>query len=284
MGSYLSKKEKRVPTGSVQRKTAGPKQSPDRDTVQLSRMLRENGIQAKLKIGKPNDRYEQEADRVAARVMAAPDSGTLATPVAGSITPLAVQRAEEEEVQAKPLLQRQEEEEEEEELAQPQRLQRQEEEEEEAQPKLQRQPLEEGEEMVQAKRDSPVAAPAQLSAQLQGLRGSGQPLPASERAFFEPRFGADFSAVRVHSGGQAAQAARSVQAKAFTAGQDLIFNAGQYAPGSNRGRKLLAHELTHVIQQRGGHSENVQPDEPKVVRTAQGWSSERRFPEKLSRP
>lgn len=81
------------------------------------------------------------------------------------------------------------------------------------------------------------------------LRSSGQPLDSSFRSSFEPRFGHDFSGVRVHTGPQAAAAAASIQAKAFTAGSDIVFGAGQYAPSQPQGQELLAHELTHVIQQ-----------------------------------
>lgn len=78
---------------------------------------------------------------------------------------------------------------------------------------------------------------------------SGQPLPASERAFFEPRFGHDFSRVRIHADAAATASARSYGALAYTYGQDIVFGAGQYAPGTAAGRQLLAHELAHVTQQ-----------------------------------
>jgi len=83
---------------------------------------------------------------------------------------------------------------------------------------------------------------------LQGL-GSGQPLDQTTRAFFEPRFGADFSPVRVHTDSRAAESAREVNAHAYTVGQDIVFGAGQFAPGTHDGRRLIAHELTHVAQQ-----------------------------------
>lgn len=81
------------------------------------------------------------------------------------------------------------------------------------------------------------------------LRSSGQPLDPAFRASFEPRFGQDFSGVRVHTGSQAATAAASIQAKAFTSGSSIVFGAGQYAPHHPQGQELLAHELTHVMQQ-----------------------------------
>jgi hypothetical protein len=80
-------------------------------------------------------------------------------------------------------------------------------------------------------------------------RGSGQPLDATARAFFEPRLGHDLSGVRVHTGSAAAESAQSIDALAYTAGHDVVFNQSQYDPTSSTGRKLLAHELTHVIQQ-----------------------------------
>jgi len=83
---------------------------------------------------------------------------------------------------------------------------------------------------------------------LQGL-GPGQPLNRATRAFFEPRFGTDFGHVRVHTGSKAAESARSVSALAYTVGRDVVFGTGQYRPGSMAGRKLIAHELTHTIQQ-----------------------------------
>jgi len=83
------------------------------------------------------------------------------------------------------------------------------------------------------------------------LRSSGQPLDTGTRAFMEPRFGYDFSGVRVHSDSRAAESARSVNALAYTVGRDVVFGAGQYAPGTIAGKKLLAHELTHVVQQQG---------------------------------
>lgn len=84
-----------------------------------------------------------------------------------------------------------------------------------------------------------------------GLTGSGQALPTSVRAFFEPRFGLDFSGVRIHDDASAAASARGIQARAFTSGRHVAFAEGEYAPHTNAGLRLLAHELTHVEQQRG---------------------------------
>jgi hypothetical protein len=85
----------------------------------------------------------------------------------------------------------------------------------------------------------------------EALRSPGQPLDPATRALFEPRFGHDFSQVRVHTDSQAAESARAVKALAYTVGQDVVFGAGQYQPQTSAGRKLLAHELTHVVQQTG---------------------------------
>lgn len=82
--------------------------------------------------------------------------------------------------------------------------------------------------------------------------GGGSALDGPTRSFMESRLGADFSDVRVHTGAKATEAARSVQAHAYTVGTDLVFQDGQYNPSSNDGRKMLAHELTHVMQQRSG--------------------------------
>jgi len=84
------------------------------------------------------------------------------------------------------------------------------------------------------------------------LRAAGHPLDARARAYFEPRFGRDFAEVRLHTDARAAQSARAVGALAYTVGRDVVFDAGQYAPHTAGGRRLLAHELAHVVQQRRG--------------------------------
>ena len=81
------------------------------------------------------------------------------------------------------------------------------------------------------------------------LRSPGQPLDERARAFMEPRFGWDFSSVRVHADSTAIHSARAVRARAYTVGHDIVFGAGQYQPGTLQGHRLLAHELTHVQQQ-----------------------------------
>lgn len=93
----------------------------------------------------------------------------------------------------------------------------------------------------------PRAAPSSVHAV---LNSSGQPLDSATRAYFEPRFGCDFSQVRVHSDGAAQQSAREVNAHAYTVGHNIVFGAGRFSPETKDGRHLLAHELTHVLQQR----------------------------------
>jgi Domain of unknown function (DUF4157) len=90
------------------------------------------------------------------------------------------------------------------------------------------------------------AAPASVD---HALASHGEPLEPALRQEMEQRFGHDFSGVRVHSGGAAEESARDVNSHAYTVGNNIVFGAGTYAPGSERGRRLLAHELTHVVQQ-----------------------------------
>ena len=92
---------------------------------------------------------------------------------------------------------------------------------------------------------------------INALKGGGQPLPVSVRTFFEPRFGYDFSNVRVHTDLEAADTAKKIHAKAFTIGSDVVFGTGQYAPETIEGSRVLSHELTHVIQQDKSSIENL---------------------------
>lgn len=153
------------------------------------------GVQPKLKVNEPGDRYEQEADRVADQVMRMPTRS----------------------------LQRQEVSEEEDDF-------------------LQRKST--GQDRAGG-RDAPGHVRETIS-------GTGHPLDAATRAYMEPRFGRDFGDVRVHTGGSAAASAGDINARAYTVGHDVVFGAGEYAPDSSAGRRLIAHELTHVVQQRGG--------------------------------
>ena len=90
------------------------------------------------------------------------------------------------------------------------------------------------------------------------LRSPGNPLPEAARSFFEPRFGYDFSHVRVHTDDRAARSAAHVQAAAYASGAHIVFAQNKYDPHSAAGRSLIAHELTHVVQQGGGNDHLVQ--------------------------
>ena len=203
-----------------------------------------NLLQAKLTIGQPGDKYEQEADRTAAQVMAMPDSAMGITvnqrlnkddsnlqQRKSLIAPL-LQRAQQDKkdkpVQTKPKIALPN-------LSTPQRL---------------NVPISQlsAHPNFQLK-GKPLSAPNNFEAKLANHRGGGQPLSPKTRSFMEPRFGADFSGVRIH---QAPKEAGAIGAQAFTHGQDIYFNSGKYNPGSSGGKELLAHELTHTIQQTGG--------------------------------
>ncbi len=104
----------------------------------------------------------------------------------------------------------------------------------------------------------PASGPEVAGPDFRHPQSGGRPLPDSERRFFEPRFGRDLGNVRIHSGPEAGAASRSVDALAYTMGSDVVFGAGQYQPGTQSGRTLLAHELTHVAQQATGATPAVQ--------------------------
>jgi len=253
-------------------------------------------LQPKLTVNRPGDAYEQEADRVADGIVATGrpaavasvaggDGGTRAA-AAPRISRLQRQVSEEEELQAR--LQRQEDEElqarlqrqpedEEEELHT--HLQRQEDE--ELQTRAQRQPEEEevqaqvqrqirdDEDPVQARRvPSPrpdvadkqqYPALGQVEDALYASKGGGASLPDSVRIEMEAEFGADFSDVRIHTDAAAQAMTRELSAEAFTHGRDIYFSEGKYAPDSLRGKRLLAHELTHVVQQ-GAARQKLPPE------------------------
>ena len=239
----------------------GPAQQAQQ--AEIHRILRSTGVQAKLTVGQPNDKYEQEADRVADQVMAMPEP---------KLQRQSEPEEEEEAIQTKlladqitPFVQRQEEPpEEEEESVQTkfkdgemlQRLCSGCEEE-----TAQRQPMEEEEEELQAKSkpgEPPMDTP-RLESRIKSLKDGGQPLDQAARIFFEPRFGYDFSNVRIHTGSDENRLATKLGAAAFTVGKDVVFGDAQYQPDSTESKKLLAHELTHVVQQEGIKCSPTQP-------------------------
>ena len=214
-------------------------------------------LQTKLTISQPGDRYEREADRVADQVMRMAEPAS-AIAVAGGAPDARVQRCQDGELcgpcsrgecshsgaeQPAALLQRQ--------LEVPEED-------------------DEAEELLQAKA-SPGQAPSvspHLQSGVDAMRGGGQPLPPATRRFFEPRFGADFGTVRVHTGATAATSASDAHARAFTLNQDIVFAAGQYAPETSTGRRLLAHELTHVVQQGTKPSTGLTPTSGQLIQRA----------------
>ena len=211
-------------------------------------------IQAKLKINETGDIYEQEADRVADAVMRIPEQ------VVRVQLKNEPEEDEEELIQTKwlseqitPVVQKQREEkdyEKAEEHIQTKLLSLE-------HPILQRQE----EEFLQTKEipgQIPEVTP-NLEARINAMRGSGQPLPESVRAFFEPHFGVDFSKVRVHTNTTAQESAKAIQAEAFTVGNNIIFGQGHYTPETYIGRRLFGHELTHVVQQRNATTISTTP-------------------------
>ena len=119
------------------------------------------------------------------------------------------------------------------------------------------------------------AAPASVH---EVLRSPGRPLDPATRGFMEPRFGWDFSGVRVHTDLAAAQSARDVNAHAYTVGHNVVFGSDQFAPGTNEGKKLLGHELTHVVQQASEVS--MGPSSPPAPLSRDSGSTIRRQPAK----
>ena len=169
-------------------------------------------LQPKLAVSQPDDPYEREADHVADRVM------RMATP--HSSTPISKTTLLDSVATAQRKCASCEEEEDE---------------------KVQRKD-------AGANVDSPAVAPPVVG---RALSSPGQSLDSNTRSFFEPRFGFDFSQVRIHNDALAAESARAVNASAYTVGQDVVFGSGKYSPETDTGKTLLAHELAHVIQQRG---------------------------------
>ncbi|MCB9314791.1 MAG: DUF4157 domain-containing protein [Lewinellaceae bacterium] len=214
-------------------------------------------IQPKLKVNAPDDAHEREADAIAERVMRMPQGGEN-TLVSGA-GPIVIQRrcdcAEEPEVQRQEMN-------EEEETVQRQtyefggtgpigiqracaaceeekKLQRQESEEETVQTKSMMHPASGG----------GFTASPQLSFRIKNSKGMGSPLSGHTLSYMNSAFNADFSQVRIHTTSQAAEMSRGIRAEAFTYGSDIYFDQGKYKPETPEGKRLLAHELTHVVQQ-----------------------------------
>jgi len=200
------------------------------------------GLQTKLKIGVPNDHFEQEADATADRVTSTPE-----TQIQTTLWPNISLKSRS--VNTKPFLQRmlesQAPEEDMTEEAPEESIQ--------TKPFIQRtisQPPNDDTPSIQpSSESSPSTTTPQFNQQLSASKGSGSPLSPETKAYMEPRFGADFSPVRIHTNQNAISMNNQISAKAFTHQNDIYFNQGQYNPDSSSGKHLLAHELTHTIQQ-----------------------------------
>lgn len=198
----------------------------------VGRLLDGSLLQAKLRIGPPGDVYEREADRVADRILSERTDAPIALSVSEASTRAQrcscqsaadgdelVQRACKCHEQEDDLLQRKCKCGEEDELIQPKR------------------------------RGEAPPRRTGLDAHVKALKGTGRPLADRVRGFFESRFNHDFAAVRVHTGTAANDAASAAGARAFTVGNDVVFGNGEWSPDTAGGKHLLAHELTHVVQQ-----------------------------------
>ena len=167
-------------------------------------------IQMKMAVNKPGDKFEQEADRMADKVMRMP-------------TPASPEKEEK--------LQRQPED----------KLQKKEEE------KLQKAPA--SEDKLQRKgSDGTPSVGANVQSAIQNKTTGGQPLGSDARSFMESRFNADFGNVRIHTDAESASLNNQLSARAFTYQNHIFFSRNQYQPGTSEGKQLLAHELTHTIQ------------------------------------
>ncbi len=282
--------ESRTVTPAIQRKAAGPffgrggNSFLDQDTVSKQEsFFRGNSartssvcgssIQAKLTVGKPDDMYEKEADAMADKVVqrfSAPDisamevPGIRAKPLAAGITPLVQRKCGEEKdaeegkdavevkLQRKPIFESNAEPPDDENNVQRKCAHCEEEQ------KARREEKDAGDIKMQRKEEgeSSSASP-EIESKLNSSGGSGSSLPESTRNEMESSFGTDFSGVVIHTDSSAVTMSRNLNAQAFTHGNDIYFNAGKYDTNSTSGKHLLAHELTHTIQQGGSKTDSI---------------------------
>ncbi|MFZ2405724.1 MAG: DUF4157 domain-containing protein [Methylobacter sp.] len=203
-------------------------------------------VQMKMAVNKPGDKFEQEADKMSDKIMRMPSP----TPMTGKEDKLQRQPAEKLQKKADDKIQK---------SAMPeQKVQKKEDE------KLQKDPATEKKLQRKPKGDGVPVISANLQAIIQTKVGSGgQPLSGDVRNDMESRFNADFSKVRIHNDADSAKLNTYLGAKAFTYQNHVFFSSGQYQPGSSAGKQLLAHELTHTIQQ--GHA--AQRSSPQLSAT-----------------
>jgi len=223
------------PAATVARRPAEPVAAPAA-SLQRAARLGHRLVQAKLTLGPADDAYERQADATARQVMqwvASPASPGAAEPgaTAGGETAQRETLPEDDEMlSAKRIAQR---------AAMP---------EEPEEDKVFTKSLGSAE-------GGPISGDVERS--IEGARSGGRPLDAGVRAAMEPAFGADFGGVQVHTGGRAHELNDTLQARAFTTGSDIFFRQGEYKPDSAGGRELLAHELTHVVQQGAAQAKRV---------------------------
>jgi hypothetical protein len=254
-GAFFSKKER-----------AGFFGSAGRDRF-FSGNEKSGYTQTKLQVGKPNDHFEKEADHTADLVVQRMhERAVIADPVQGSkkkgpaISPIVQKKCAECEKE--------------------EQLKKKEEEEQQPEGRLQKKPIfesnargeEEGsvqrkcshceeEQVVQASGVQGAPVPSASTEQsLRSSKGSGRALPSATKGALESSFGADFSGVRIHDDSAAVQMSRDLNAQAFTHGNDIFFNAGRYDTTSAAGKHLLAHELTHTVQQGASQTVSRKPD------------------------
>jgi hypothetical protein len=210
-----------VSDNPIQRQCADCAKEEEEQATEAGKDLEEIGIQTKLTVGAPGDPYEQEADRVASQVIsmsAPPDSSASVQRQLDTNHPHHPHQIWKRAQSITPVVQRQ------------------------IDPRVQMRQM-----IQRAAQIDGNQASGDLESRLNASKGGGSPLSEGVRGFMEPRFGADFSGVRVHTGGEAVQMNRELGAQAFAHGSDVYFGAGK-EPGKN---ELTAHELTHVVQQTG---------------------------------
>lgn len=217
-------------------RAAIPARNSDRSRLQAT--LYQRHIQAKLRIGRAGDECEQEADRVAAQVVTptVQNDSVVPIPTISTISPV-IRRSND--------------------AAASDKVEEKEEQQQEKEQWLQN--------AREAGADDPGELPNDLVGRILSLQQGGVPLPSAVRDYMEPRFGVDFSTVRIHDDNQAAGTAQDIHAYAFTLGEHISFAPGAYRPETVEGKKLLAHELTHVVQQRGGREGGAAPQQVRRI-------------------
>lgn len=208
------------------------KESKPKAAVNTTPAFKPVTVQKKMKVGAENDSYEAEADTIADKVLQMDNvKQHRFTQTSALVQKKCAHCEEEEKIRKKPLA-------------------------ETITPYIQKSSL---------AATTEVQAPVQVENQIITTKGSGSRLDNRAKDYMEERFGVDFSDVRIHTNSQAVQMSEDLNAKAFTVGNDIYFNQGQFNPNSSSGKHLLAHELTHTIQQSGSQVQRVQKKQTSQV-------------------